>query len=273
MGEYTSGKKKGQEKVIGWEGRLIPKSIIADYFFAEERDAISAAEDIIAQTEAELAELIENADEESLLNELAEDGKVKKKDVDDKLTEIRSVVTSPAIESLQKMLEVWSTITRKKDYTVYVDNHPLCMEAYTEKGTISKTSILYAIKLLQSKAPVPESYREDVPMLEKAVELMDKISEYTSLVKGMSEALDKKCRDQYEKLTEEEIIDLLVNRKWFNNIYDGIDGLYTALSRYLAARIITLVERYEKTLPELIKSADDLEAKVKSHLERMGFEW
>lgn len=97
--------------------------------------------------------------------------------------------------------------------SVYVDNHPLCVEAYTEKGTISKTSILYAIKPLQSKAPVPESYREDVPMLEKAVELMDKISEYTSHVKGMSEALDKKCRDQYEKLTEEEIIDLLVNRK------------------------------------------------------------
>lgn len=273
MGEYTSGKKKGQEKVIGWEGRLIPKSIIADYFFAEERDAISAAEDVIAQTETELAYLIENADEESLLNELAEDGKVKKKDVDDKLTEIRSKVTSPAIEALQKMLEVWPTITKKKDYTVYVDNHPLCVEAYTEKGTISKTSILYAIKLLQLKAPVPESYRDDVPVLEKAVELMDKISEYTSLAKGMSEALDKKCRGQYEKLTDEEIIDLLVNRKWFNSIYGGIDDLYTTLSHYLANRVITLVERYEITLPQLSHDVSLLEAKVKSHLERMGFTW
>ena len=102
---------------------------------------------------------------------------------------------------------------------------------------------------------------------------MDKISEYTSLVKGMSEALDKKCRDQYEKLTDEEIIDLLVHRKWFNSIYDGIDGLYTALSHYLAARIITLVDRYERTLPQLIDGVDDLEKKVKAHLERMGFSW
>ena len=273
MGEYTSGKKKGQEKIIGWEGRLIPKAIIADYFFKEEKDAISVAEDVIAQTEAELADLIENADEDSLLSELAEDGKVKKKDVDDKLAEIRGKATSPTIEALQKMLEVWPTITKKKDYTVYVNNHPLCIEAYTEKGTISKTSIIYAIKLLQSQLPIPESYRDDVPMLEKTTALMDKISEYTSLVKGMSDALDQKCRDQYDVLTDEEIIDLLVNWKWFNSIYDGIDGLYTALSHYLAARIITLVERYERTLPQLIGSVEELEKKVRAHLGRMGFKW
>ena len=103
--------------------------------------------------------------------------------------------------------------------------------------------------------------------------MMDKISEYTSLVKGMSDALDKKCRDQYDILTDDEVIDLLVNRKWFNTVYDGIDGLYTGLSHYLAARIVTLVERYEKTLPELTVKVDDLEARVKSHLERMGFTW
>lgn len=32
IGKYTSGKKKGEEKVVGWEGRLIPKSIIAETF-------------------------------------------------------------------------------------------------------------------------------------------------------------------------------------------------------------------------------------------------
>ena len=102
---------------------------------------------------------------------------------------------------------------------------------------------------------------------------MEKISEYNSHVKGMGEALDKKCRDQYAKLTDEEIIDLLVNRKWFNSVYAGIDVLYTALSHYLANRVITLVERYEKTLPQLSHDVSMLEAKVKTHLERMGFTW
>lgn len=273
MGEYTSGKKKGQPKVIGWEGRLIPKSIIADYFFAEEKEKISAAEDVLARTEAELTELIENADEDSLLSELAEDGKVKKKDVDDKLAEIRNKITSPTIEALKKMLEVWSTIAKKKDYTLYINQHPLCAEAYTDNMTVSRASVLNAVKVHQMKAPIPKAYEEDVPVLEKVSELMEKISEYTSLIKGLNDALDKKCRERYEKLTDEEIIDLLVNKKWFHKIYDGIDGLYTALSHNLTARIITLVERYEKTLPQLSADVEDLETKVKSHLERMGFTW
>lgn len=273
MGEYTSGKKKGQPKVIGWEGRLIPKSIIADYFFAEEKEKISAAEDVLARTEAELTELIENADEDSLLSELAEDGKVKKKDVDDKLAEIRNKITSPTIEALKKMLEVWSTIAKKKDYTLYINQHHLCAEAYTDNMTVSRASVLNAVKVHQMKAPIPKAYEEDVPVLEKVSELMEKISEYTSLIKGLNDALDKKCREQYEKLTDEEIIDLLVNKKWFHKIYDGIDGLYTALSHNLTARIITLVERYEKTLPQLSADVEDLETKVKSHLERMGFTW
>ena len=126
---------------------------------------------------------------------------------------------------------------------------------------------------MQAKAPVPESYRDDVPAMEKAVELMDKISEYTSLVKGMSDALDKKCRDQYEKLSDEEIIELLVNRKWFNSLFNKVDGLYTALSHYLAGRIITLANRYERTLPEITQNVVSLEKQVKSHLERMGFTW
>lgn len=273
MGEYTSGKKKRQPKVIGWEGRLIPKSIIADYFFAEEKEKISAAEDVLARTEAELTELIENADEDSLLSELAEDGKVKKKDVDDKLAEIRNKITSPTIEALKKMLEVWSTIAKKKDYTLYINQHHLCAEAYTDNMTVSRASVLNAVKVHQMKAPIPKAYEEDVPALEKVSELTEKISEYTSLIKGLNDALDKKCREQYEKLTDEEIIDLLVNKKWFHKIYDGIDGLYTALSHNLTARIITLVERYEKTLPQLSADVEDLETKVKSHLERMGFTW
>ena len=38
-------------------------------------------------------------------------------------------------------------------------------------------------------------------------------------------------------------------------------------------RIVELVERYEYDLPHLTKEAELLEAKVKAHLERMGFVW
>lgn len=274
MGEYASGKKKGQEKVIGWEGRLIPKNLIVDYFFSEERDAIEAAEDVIAQTESELNDLIENSNEDSLLSEVvSDDGKIKKKELEEKIDTIRSEISTPTIEALQKMLKKWDTISKKKEYTAYIDKNPLCAEARTEKGTISKSSILLAIKILQMREPVPEAYEDDFGDLETASELMSKSSEQTSLIKTLNAELDAKCREQYDRLTDDEIIELLVNRKWCNTIAEGINQLYLDVSHRLANRVVVLSERYEDTLPSLEEIVDGYEMKVKSHLERMGFKW
>ena len=38
-------------------------------------------------------------------------------------------------------------------------------------------------------------------------------------------------------------------------------------------RIVELVERYEDTLPDLRAAVEEYEAKVRTHLERMGFKW
>ena len=78
---------------------------------------------------------------------------------------------------------------------------------------------------------------------------------------------------RYDSLTHEEILELLVNKKWFDSLFLGIADLYAAISHHLTNRIIELADRYEDTLPELDKDTTEYEAKVKSHLERMGFEW
>ena len=120
---------------------------------------------------------------------------------------------------------------------------------------------------------MPESLQEDVNQLKMALELCGKISDYNKVVKELNKALDEKCRARYETLTDEEVLDLLVNRKWFDSIFTGIADLYAAISHRLTNRIVELAERYENTLPELQKYTDGYETKVKSHLERMGFKW
>ena len=99
------------------------------------------------------------------------------------------------------------------------------------------------------------------------------MSDYNKVVKDLNKALDEKCRARYDSLTDEEILDLLVNKKWLDSIFSGIADLYAAISHRLTNRIIELAERYENTLPELDKDTNEYEAKVKSHLERMGFKW
>ena len=141
------------------------------------------------------------------------------------------------------------------------------------KGTVPKASVAYALAIARAEAPVPDAYADDYKELKEAYDLAKKSEESTKLLKDMDKALDEKARERYSSLTDEEILDLLINRKWYYTIGNGIYDLYAAISHQLADRIIELSKRYEDTLPELIKKASDYEDKVKSHLERMGFKW
>ncbi|MDD3228156.1 MAG: type I restriction-modification system subunit M [Oscillospiraceae bacterium] len=128
-----------------------------------------------------------------------------------------------------------------------------------------------AAKLKELKRTAPKG--EDCAVLSEYTELSKRLKDQSKIVKVLYAALDKLERDKYAKLTEEEIKELLVNRKWYYSIFDGIKALYITTSHNMASRIMELTERYEDTLPELEKSVEDYEAKVKAHLERMGFSW
>ncbi|MCL1909717.1 MAG: hypothetical protein FWG05_02145 [Kiritimatiellaeota bacterium] len=100
--------------------------------------------------------------------------------------------------------------------------------------------------------------------------------EADALAKRLAESrgeLERKERAKYAALTDAEITDLLVNRKWCGALAAEIDRLYRAASQGIAARVAELAGRYERTLPELEKDAAALERKVRTHLERMGFSW
>ena len=89
----------------------------------------------------------------------------------------------------------------------------------------------------------------------------------------MRSKLDEKEKTKYPTLTDDEVIELLVNQKWYGAIIKGIEQLYSAVSHGIAARITELAERYECTMPQLENEAADYGARVNGHLQRMGFEW
>ena len=269
--EITQGKNKGEMKVTGWEGRLIPKSIVIDAFFREEKNAIEEAESIVAETESQLSDLIESADEESALADVAETGKVKAKDLEAKIEELTQHVETE--ETIELELLMYQLPMQKKRLQAYLMEHPLCKSALTEKGTVTKSSIMLRLFIIRTVESVPDSLQDDVNQLRQALELCGKVSDYNKVVKDLNKALDEKCRARYDSLTDEEIPELLVNKKWFDSIFFGIADLYAAISHRLTNRIIELAERYERTLPKLAKDTTEYEAKVKSHLERMGFKW
>lgn len=270
--EVTENKKgEKKEKIKDWEGKLIPKSIIEKVYFAEERRKIDDAQAVIDKTQSILDEIIENAEEGSAVFDISADGKIKIKDVKGKIIEIYLSVTSDEIVALSELAKKMPL--KKAEYTSYIDANPLCKTAYTDKGTVTKASIKQAIIDARMKCEIPEMYKDDLSALKEVEELLVKIAEFSALVKDLNVALDEAEKEKYAELTIDEVKELLVNHKWYYTIFDGISSLYSTTSHNMANRISELANRYESTLPNLEKDVEEFEAKVKSHLERMGFSW
>lgn len=260
------------DKVKSWDGKLIPKSIIIDTYFAEEAKAIDAAEVIVADTQAQIDELLESAEDGSAIAELMDDkGKIAAKALKAAIDEIRSKIYSEEIDALLALLNLLPM--KKKDMDSYLAKHPICVSAKNDKGNVNASSVKARIAVLRETTPVPEMYAEDYEQLMSLYTLMAKNDEQSKLVKALKAQLEEKVKEKYTVLTVEEIKELLVNKKWYYSIFDGIDALYVAISHSITNRIVELAERYEDTLPKLSTTVDDYEAKVKSHLERMGFVW
>lgn len=260
------------DKVKSWDGKLIPKSIIIDTYFAEEAKAIEAAEVIVADTQAQIDELLEGAEDGSAIAELMDDkGKIAAKALKAAIDEIRSKIHSDEIDALIALLNLLPM--KKKDMDSYLAKHPICASAKNDKGNVNASSVKARIAALRETTPVPEMYAEDYEQLMSLYNLMAKNDEQSKLVKALKAQLEEKVKDKYTVLTVDEIKELLVNKKWYYSIFDGIDALYVAISHSITNRIVELAERYEDTLPALSTVVDAYESRVKSHLERMGFVW
>ena len=211
--EITEDKKtkKEKKKYKGWEGKLIPKSLIEAAFFAAERAKIDEAQAICDEKQGKLDELVE---------EHTAEGGVLVDYLNDK-DAVDAKVANAKIKELKKI----------------------------------------------------DSKSEEFHILCEYVELSTKVKEYTKLIKDLNIALDEACKAKYAELTIDEIKELLVNRKWYYTIFEGIKALYVTTSHEIAGRVSELAERYEDTLPSLESDVESYEAKVKAHLERMGFVW
>ena len=142
-------------------------------------------------------------------------------------------------------------------------------EYLNDKDAIDTKAVNAKLKELKKTAQDSEEYK----ILLTYTELSANVKEYTKIVKELNAALDEAEKAKYAELTIEEVKELLVNHKWYYAIFDGISELYSATSHNMANRISELANRYESTLPSLEKEVEKYEAKVKSHLERMGFSW
>lgn len=175
----TVNKKTGKVKqvVTGWNGKLIPRSLLAARFFPDEFQALSDAETALIADEAALDEYVYSISDE-----------------DD------------------------------------------------EAEVAAQTKFLEMIKKASARK-----------------------------LRAAEDVIESLEKQQYPLLTEEDIKELLIWKKWLTTIGNGIRDLFSAVSNRLAQRIGVLVDRYAETLPELDAEGAELEKDVSKILEKMGY--
>jgi type I restriction enzyme M protein len=78
------GTKETKKTIIGWEGKLVPKNLVIEMFFTDEKKAIDEFETVISTAQTELDEFIENASEEDDEDEIENEIKKRKKEIAEK---------------------------------------------------------------------------------------------------------------------------------------------------------------------------------------------
>jgi type I restriction enzyme M protein len=151
-----------------------------------------------------------------------------------------------------------------------------------DKGNITKNELAKRIKEIKAtenalidfdnKENDEETEKQELELLEKYQELVNKEDDLKSKIKETENILEKKVIAKYPELTPEEIKTLIVDLKWMTELENRILGEVDRQSLILAGRVKELTERYGETLLEIEKETEILTQKVTEHLKKMGFE-
>ncbi|MDR2597419.1 MAG: SAM-dependent methyltransferase, partial [Treponema sp.] len=165
------GTKEIKTTVIGWEGKLVPKALVIQMFFSDEKKIIDDTEVVIAAAQIELDEIIENITEDDDEDEIEEDIKERKRNIAEK-------------NKLLKGLKAELDDKVRKQYDNLTDKE--CLELLIERKWYA--AIISGIYALYEKvnhhiadyvAELTERYEFTLPEIEsKTVELEKKVKSH-----------------------------------------------------------------------------------------------
>ena len=141
--------------------------------------------------------------------------------------------------------------------------------AFSELDKINKAAVNTRIKEIRKD---PEA-AEELAVLREWLELSDEEAATKKALKAAEAELDDQAYGRYDSLTDTEVRELVVQRKWLASLEQAVASEVERVSQALTGRLKQLGERYDEALPTIIARVGELDARVTGHLERMGFTW
>lgn len=203
------------------------------------------------------------------------DGKAAKDKTIDGLEGIMGKMITPDLLIQEYFAKEWEAVTdfEAQIESTKVELKEMQQETEVENGIFSDLDKvnLTAVKGLLRQQKSENAPKEEITVIENYINLHEAISSFSKLIKIQKETIEKLVLKLYPKLTETEIKDLVINKKWIKHLEECLHEEKERMSQALTLRIVELAERYKVTLPEMETALNEYENKVKGHLEKMGF--
>lgn len=285
--EYAKKKQKDESgetievddtsKVKSFEGALIPKEIMEEFFFAEELTELTSLMEQSAALEAELDEMREEeSGDEGLLKEvLNEKGdSIPKSNLIKRIKELDDKKSSVVMDAMMRLMSLFEE-GKTAEMEVLIREVPKLGEfdIRNKNGAFAKAKLKAALKAATESAVVPEIYAEEYAALAKYSEKYAEMAVADKAYKVARKALDEKLVAKYAELTTEEIKYLLFDMKWMAKLSSEVCDEIEQVLNVISSKVLLIAKRYEHTLCEIEDRTKESRAAVVSALKRMGYKW
>lgn len=150
----------------------------------------------------------------------------------------------------------------------YIEEHAVeegLLADAVEDDKVTKALVAARLKVIKASGDV-----EEIKALQQATKLYSAEGTAKKAVKDVQAMLDAATLKMYSKLTSSDVVQIVLDDKWFTTINARIDSETTALTLDLVSRIQHLGERYARTVSSLDSEIDEIELRVMAHLASMG---
>ena len=156
-----------------------------------------------------------------------------------------------------------------RELEAFVEEHTgedgLLDGATTDAGNVTQAAVRARLRKIRGGGDPDEC-----DALEVCLDLMKAEAKAKRAAKEARALLDAEILARYATLTRSEIADMVMRGKWMASLEDAVDRQVDRLTTGLVERVTVLEGRYAEALPELAQRAEELEARVRSHLRDMG---
>ncbi len=181
-------------------------------------------------------------------------------------TEIYFKAEQEKIEDLKDEIEQYNVEMKELEGEHGTEEGALS-DACSESGSVTKTALKGRIKEVQDDP----DFTDELKILNQYLDLYQEEAKTKKEIKHLETELERKVLEKYPTIQPEEVKELVIERKWMNELDRRIVSEIDKISSKLSDRIKQLAERYKETLPQIEQEVEELAAKTEGHLKEMGF--